>query len=167
LPREGARRRDAHQEAATTWMRNDPKFFVLRPSNGSGSPAAPRVRSARGERRRAGKNARDEPRPEITRNRTPVHHGLQLRNARAVPSGAAGGYTARRTRPRQPLDARASTAPRFAPEAARECKAPAHRGVHDRRDRHAAARCSKHVTERARRAADEPPQRRTRTPTRC
>jgi hypothetical protein len=75
---------------------------VTRPSpgkrrhNGSGSPAAPRVRSARGERRRASNSARDEPSRRVAPHATPVHRGLHLKKARAAPSGAAGCYTVRR-----------------------------------------------------------------------
>ena len=47
-------------------LRSAPDFPKCRPQsglrpNGSGSPAAPRVRSGRGERRRASNGARDEP----------------------------------------------------------------------------------------------------------
>jgi hypothetical protein len=49
------------------------------PYNVSGSPAALRVRSARGERRRATREATDEPSPGVAPDATPVHHGLHLK----------------------------------------------------------------------------------------
>ena len=64
------------------------------PANGSGSPAAPRVRSARGERHRVSPHARHHPAPRVARHLARVHRGLRLNDARAAPSGAAGCYPA-------------------------------------------------------------------------
>ena len=78
---------------------NDPRFFFPRPSNGSGSPAALRVRSARGERRRTTSYAGYLSRTSNCPHPTPVRHGLHVETVRAAPSGAAGGYTAARMSP--------------------------------------------------------------------
>jgi hypothetical protein len=49
-----------------------------------------RARSARGERRRATREARDDSNRGDAQDATPVHHRLHVKNARAAPSGAAG-----------------------------------------------------------------------------
>jgi len=72
-----------------------PVSDLLCPANGSGSPAAPRVRSARDEHQRVSPHARGNTAPRVARDLARVHRGLNL-NARAAPTGAAGCYTARR-----------------------------------------------------------------------
>ncbi len=85
---------------------NDPRFFFPRPSNGSGSPAALRVRSARGERRRTTSYAGYLSRTSNCPHPTPVRHGLHVENVRAAPSGAAGCYTAPRMSDSAPRNVR-------------------------------------------------------------
>ena len=53
-------------------------------SNGSGSPAAPRAHSARGERRRATRDVRDEMSRGVATHATPVHHGLNEKSSRGA-----------------------------------------------------------------------------------
>lgn len=48
-------------------------------SNGSGSPAAPRVRSACGERRRSSRAARDDSNRGDAQDATPVRRGLHVK----------------------------------------------------------------------------------------
>ena len=103
--------------AQPTRMKNDLKSFVLCPYNGSGSPAAPRARSARGERRRATRQVRDEPSRDDAQDATPVHHGLPGKSARGAVRCSRVLYGPSRAPPQRKMPTGARPVER--PEAAR------------------------------------------------
>ncbi len=93
---EAARKRISEQAAHQAGLKSLDCYHHSCLANDSGSPAAPRVCSAGGERHRRRHGARNNLAVRVAHERNRVHRGLNLNNARAAPPGAAGCYTARR-----------------------------------------------------------------------